>query len=111
LLNRRLYWVLLYGNRKLSVTERRHHICFSFIILNVVRLSPLGTAATTSLLYQPQMVDDGDCGAIGRIKIGRENRSTRIKPTPDPLCPPRIPHDQTRVSTRVAAVGNQRLTE
>jgi hypothetical protein len=34
--------------------------------------SPLGTAATTGLLYQPQMVDDGDC---------------------EPLCPPHIPHD------------------
>jgi hypothetical protein len=22
-------------------------------------------------LYQPQMIDDGDCGAIGRIKIAR----------------------------------------
>jgi hypothetical protein len=30
-----------------------------------LRLSPVGTAATTGLLYQPQMIDDGDCGAIG----------------------------------------------
>jgi hypothetical protein len=30
-----------------------------------VRLSPLGTAATTGLLYQPQMIHDGGCGAIG----------------------------------------------
>jgi hypothetical protein len=29
-------------------------------------------AATTGLLYQPQMIDDGDCGAIGGMKIGRE---------------------------------------
>jgi hypothetical protein len=36
-----------------------------FFILSGVRLSPLGTAATTGLLYQPQMIDDGDCGAIG----------------------------------------------
>jgi hypothetical protein len=28
-----------------------------------------GTAATTGLLYQPQMVSDGDCGEIGGIKI------------------------------------------
>jgi hypothetical protein len=27
-----------------------------------VRLSSLGTAATTGLLYQHQMIDDGDCG-------------------------------------------------
>jgi hypothetical protein len=56
-----------------------------------VRLSPLGTAA---LLYQPQMIDEGDCGAIGGMKIGIGNRSTLRKPTPVPLCPPQIPHDQ-----------------
>jgi hypothetical protein len=39
----------------------------------LVRLKPLGTAATTVLLYQPQMIDDGDCEAIGGIKIGRGN--------------------------------------
>jgi hypothetical protein len=32
------------------------------------------------------------------------------KPAPVPLCPPQIPHDQTRARTRAAAVGSQRLT-
>jgi hypothetical protein len=50
-----------------------------------VRLSPLGTASATGLLYQPQMIDDGDCGAIVGIKIRRGNRSTRTKPAPAPL--------------------------
>jgi hypothetical protein len=31
----------------------------------------LGTGATTGLLYQPRMMGDGDCGEIGRMKIGR----------------------------------------
>jgi hypothetical protein len=31
----------------------------------------LGTAATSGLLYKPQMIDKGDCGAIGGMKIGR----------------------------------------
>jgi hypothetical protein len=53
----------------------------------------LGTAATTGLLYQPQMIGDGDCREIGGIKIGKGNRSTRRKPAPAPLCPPQIPHD------------------
>jgi hypothetical protein len=75
-----------------------------------VRLSPLGTAATTGLLYQPQMIDDGDCGAIGGMKIGRGNRSTERKPAPVPLCPQQIPHDLTRAQTQDAAVGSQRLT-
>jgi hypothetical protein len=54
--------------------------------------------ATTGLLYQPQIIDDGDCGAIGGMKSGRETRSTRRKPAPVSLCPPQIPHDQTPVS-------------
>jgi hypothetical protein len=73
-------------------------------------LSPLGTAATSGLLYKPQMIDESDCGATGGMKIGRGNRRTRRKPAPAPLCPPQIPHDQTRARTRAAAVGSQRLT-
>jgi hypothetical protein len=55
-------------------------IIFIIIIISGVRLSPLGTAAATGVLYQPQMIDDGDCGAIGGMKIGRGNRSTWRKP-------------------------------
>jgi hypothetical protein len=47
-------------------------IFYFLIILNGVRLSPLGTAATTDLFYQPQMTDDGDCGAIGRMRLAGE---------------------------------------
>jgi hypothetical protein len=39
---------------------RGENFTFTFIILSGVRLSPLGTAATTGVLYQPQMIDDGD---------------------------------------------------
>jgi hypothetical protein len=59
----------------------------------------LGTAATSGLLYKPQMIDEDDCGAICGMKTGRGNRSTRRKPAPAPLCPPQIPHDQTRART------------
>jgi hypothetical protein len=75
-----------------------------------VRLSPLGTAATTGLMYQAQMIDDGDCEAIRGMKIGRGNRSTREKPVAVPLCPPQIPQYLTRARTRAAAVGSQWLT-
>jgi hypothetical protein len=61
-------------------------------------------------IVQPQMKDEGDCGAIGGMEIGRGNRSTRRKPSPAPFCPPQIPLDQTRARTRAAAVGSQRLT-
>jgi hypothetical protein len=81
-----------------------------FFVISGVGLSPLGTAATSGQLYKPQMIDDGDCGAIGGMKIGRGNRSTRKKPALGPLCPPQIPHDQTRARTWAAAVGSQRLT-
>jgi hypothetical protein len=64
---------------------------YHIIIISGVGLSPLGTAATTGLLYQPQMIDDGDCGVICGMKIGRGNRSTRRKPAPAPLCPPQNP--------------------
>jgi hypothetical protein len=45
------------------------------------------------LLYQPRMIDDDECGAVGGKRLGRGNRSTRRKPAPVPLCPPQIPHD------------------
>jgi hypothetical protein len=51
-----------------NFTDRRQ-----FLLLIGVRLSPLGTAANTGLWYQPQMIDDGDCGIIGGMKIGRGN--------------------------------------
>jgi hypothetical protein len=75
------------------------HYVHSFftIILSGVRLIPLGTAATTGLFYQPQMINDGDREEIGGMKIGIGNRRTRGKPAPAPLCAPQIPHDQTWV--------------
>jgi hypothetical protein len=78
--------------------------------LGGVRLSPLGTSANVGLFYQLRMVDGDDYGAVGGMRIGRVNRSTRRKPAPVPLCPPQIAHDLTWDRTRAAAVGSQRLT-
>jgi hypothetical protein len=61
------------------------------------------------LLYQPRMIADDECGAVGGMRIGRGDRSTRRKPVLVPLCPPRISHDLTWARTRVAAVGSRRL--
>jgi hypothetical protein len=36
-----------------------------------------------------------ECGAVGEMRIGRENRSTRKKPTPVPPRPSQIAHDTT----------------
>jgi hypothetical protein len=91
-------------------TYSLYYLFIIIIILSGMRLSPLDTAAIIGLLYQPQMIDGGDCGEIGGMRIGRGIRSTRRKPASAPLCPPQIPHDQTRVRTRAAAVESQRLT-
>jgi hypothetical protein len=80
------------------------------IILSGARLRRRGTAATIGLLYQPQMTDNGDCGVVGGMRIGRENRSSRRKHATVPLCPPQIPRALTWARTRAVAVGNQRLT-
>jgi hypothetical protein len=77
------------------------------IIISGVGLSSLGTVAISGQLYKPQMIDEGDCGAIGGMKIGRGNQSTWRKPAPVPHCPPQIPHDQTWARTRAAAVGSE----
>jgi hypothetical protein len=54
-------------------------IYFFLVSWGGVRLSPLGTAAIIGLLYQPWMIDDDECKAVGGTRIGRGNRSTRRK--------------------------------
>jgi hypothetical protein len=61
-------------------------------------------------LYQARMMVDNECGAVGGIRIGSRNRSTRSKPATAPLCPPQIRHHMTWARTRAAAVGSRRLT-
>jgi hypothetical protein len=60
------------------------------VVLHTVLLETSETGST-SHCDQPQMIDDGDCGAIGGKKIGKGNRSNRRKPALAPLCP-QIPH-------------------
>jgi hypothetical protein len=92
-----------------TVFDSLHYLLLLLFLVGV-RLSPLVTAAIIGLLYQPQMINDSDCGAISGMKSGRGNRSTRRNPAPVSLCPPQIPHDLTRVRARVTAVGSHRLT-
>jgi hypothetical protein len=90
-----------------SVKESRRTTFFLSFFLSCFLFNLCGgtwdTAATTGLLYQPRMMDDGDCGEICGMKIGRGNRSTQRKPSPASICRPQIPHDQTRFWTRAAA--------
>jgi hypothetical protein len=113
----RLCWSLHLNCGRLSSFAESEYVCFYktglvfffLVSLGWVRLSPLGTSATVGLLYQPRMIDD-DYGAVGGMKIGRGDRSTRRKPAPAPLCPPQIPHGMTWDRTRAASVVSQRLT-
>jgi hypothetical protein len=65
--------------------------CFFLFLISEMGLWVL--RPLTGLLYQSQMIGDGDCGEIGGMKFGRENRSTRRKRAPAHLCHPLIPHD------------------
>jgi hypothetical protein len=98
------YFLLLF------VTTTNSNIYTNSYSLDGVRLIPLGTSATVGLFYQLRMSDDDDYGAVGGMRIGRGNRSTRGKPAPVPLCPPQILHDLTWDRTRAAEVGSQLLT-
>jgi hypothetical protein len=95
---------------KQTFTEQVWVLFYFVILLSGVRLSPLCTAATTGLLYQSQMIDVGDCGAIYGMKIGKGNLSTRRKRAPVPLCPPQIPQVLHCAPTHAAAVETQWLT-
>jgi hypothetical protein len=56
-------------------------------------LGPLGTSATEwPIIPAPGECDDRE---FGGINFGWENRSTRRKPAPAPLCPPQIPLART----------------
>jgi hypothetical protein len=55
---------------------------YFFIILSGVRLSPLGTAATTGLLYQPQMVLAGNLPQ--RHFVYHKSHMTRPRLEPGP---------------------------
>jgi hypothetical protein len=50
------------------------------------------------------------CGAVGGMRIGRGNRSTRRYPTQVPLSPPQITYYLTRDRPRAAVARTQLLT-
>jgi hypothetical protein len=72
---------------------------FFLISLGGMRLSPF-RRPLFGQLYQPQMRDDDECGAVGGMRIGRGNRSIRRKAAQGALCPPQIPHDLIWARTR-----------
>jgi hypothetical protein len=72
----------------------RVYLCYMWTLLYIflgwrgVRVSPLGTSVINWHII-PAAVDRYDeFGAVGGIRIGRGNGSTRRKPAPVSLCPP-----------------------
>jgi hypothetical protein len=65
-----------------------------------VGLSPLCTSETIWPIVPAP--DDGERGAVGGMRIGRGNQSSRRKPAPVPLYSPQIPHDLACDRTRTA---------
>jgi hypothetical protein len=57
------------------------------------------------LLYQPLIIHNDECGAIGGIRIGKGNRRTRRNPAPVLHCSPQIPCYLTWARTQTAAEG------
>jgi hypothetical protein len=72
---------------------KNHNFIF-IIILGGVGVSSLVTAATTSLFYQPHIIDDGNCGATGGMTGEIEVLGKYLPPVL--LCPPQIPYDPAR---------------
>jgi hypothetical protein len=60
--------------------------------------------------YEPPMIDNDECGAVGSMKIDKGNKSSKRKAVPVSLRPLQIPYDLNQDGTRAAAVGNCRQT-
>jgi hypothetical protein len=55
------------------------------------------------LLYQPWIIDGGDCETISGMNEWLGKQKYWDKTGPVPLCPPQIPHNFTWVRNRAAA--------
>jgi hypothetical protein len=78
------------GSRRVLNIESNNFNADDVASCGGVRLSPLCTYVTNW-----PIVPAPDDGAVGGMRIGRRNRSTRRKPAAMPLCPPQNPHDVT----------------
>jgi hypothetical protein len=82
------------------------YLFYLFFIISGVGLSPLGAAAISGLLYKPQMIDEGDYGAVWWNEDWQGKPKYSEKTCPSATLSTTNPHDQIRA----AAVGSQRLT-
>jgi hypothetical protein len=80
-----------------------------FSIASGVGLSPLYCGHFWPTV-QPQMICEGDCGAVGGMKIGKGNRSIRRNPPQRNFVHHNFHLIRPRYRTRAVAVGSQRLT-
>jgi hypothetical protein len=66
--------------RSETVIEKITSFSFQFLVVGWDWVH-LARRPLIGLLYQPRMIDD-ECGAVGEMKIGRGNWSSRSKPAP-----------------------------
>jgi hypothetical protein len=96
------------GGRSPKLTEAKFNVFLIRIVGGESKLGPLGTSATSGLLYLPRaivkVVNLVESSLAGEIEVLGENLPAV------PLCPPQIPLDQTWARTRAAVVGSQQLT-
>jgi hypothetical protein len=81
------------------------------LCLNNFKVNIIGSAATTGLLYKPQMIDDGDCGETGGMKTGRGNTQISMprvgfEPTIPVFERPKTIHALDRAATVIGSMLN-----
>jgi hypothetical protein len=88
-----------------SESKEPNRVCIKELFRNKEK----GWGETESICHedQPRMMDEDECAAV-RQMIGRGNRSSR-EPAPEPLCPPKIPHDPIWPRTWAATMESLRL--
>jgi hypothetical protein len=109
---RAIHWSLSWAKLIQSIPSHpislKSVLTFFFIYLVC---EAIGTAATPGLLCQPRVIvkmtveKQMECRFAGETEVLRENTCLSVT-----FVHHKIPHDQTRVWTRAAAVGSRRLT-
>jgi hypothetical protein len=97
----RLHFEILKRETVTSYNSTLFIMIIILIIIDGVRLSPLGTSATNWPIV-PAPDDRWVLEHFVGMRIGKRNRNSRRKPFPSAICPPQIPHDLTFDRTQEA---------
>jgi hypothetical protein len=100
-------WRTLLNSSLYALWNRMFNIfCFFYLVCEAI-----GTAASPGLLCQPRVIVNMIVEKQMECRLAGETEVLGEKTCPSPtFVHHKIPHDQTRVWTRAAAVGSRRLT-